>query len=220
VFISGKVFFSALSFAWRKGFMAGFAPASASPTIFRRASTLVIPAPGLGQLVILPPPCVRCGAPADGKPVEKTFSWHHPAVYLAILAGLLIYVVLAVVIRKSIKVRVPLCARHAQRRSLAVTLAWVLPLAGIADAIILSQFDSVNGGIVALITIALVLAGLIIWAVAGNPIRPSFIDQNRGEFTGFCDVYLQQFPEGIQLATNPSQVLSPPSGTPPPPPIA
>ena len=194
--------------------MAGFASAPAVSAVVRRGSKLIIPAPLPGQPAILPPPCAKCGAPADGKPVERTYYWHHPAIYLTILAGLLIYVIVALIVRKSMKVRVPLCAGHVQRRSIAVTLAWVLPLIGIADAFVLPQFN-VDGGIVALLTVVLVLAGLVIWAVVASPIRPSFIDPTRGEFTGFCDDYVQQFPETVQLvAAVPSQ-----RNPPPPPPI-
>jgi hypothetical protein len=94
---------------------------------------LIIPAPAPGQAAALPQLCVKCGAPADGKPVVKTFYWHNPAFYLIILAGVLIYVIVAMIVRKSIRVSVPLCAQHAHRRSIAVTLAWVLPLIGISS---------------------------------------------------------------------------------------
>jgi len=135
------------------------------------------------------------------------------ALYLVILAGVLIYAIVAIVVRKSIKVAVPLCVEHAKRRSIAVTLAWVLPLVGIADAFVLPQFH-VDGGIVALITALLILAGLVIWVVVSNPIAPRFIDQNRSEFTGFCAAFLEQFPE----VTQPLPAVQP-SGLGPPPPL-
>jgi hypothetical protein len=200
------------------------ASAPAQHPISRRGTKLIVPAPPTGQAAILPPPCIRCGAPADGKPVEKTLYWHHPAIYLAILAGVLIYVILAMVLRKSIKVRVPLCAHHAKRRGTAITLAWVLPLVGIADAFILPQFN-VDGGVVALITVVLILTGLVTWAVVANPIRPSLINQFQAEFTGVCRAYLQQVPEWVQPAVVvpsqqfPSQQI-PPQQIPPPPPVS
>jgi hypothetical protein len=197
--------------------MAGSAPAISALPIVRQGLQLIVPAPPPGQPAILPPLCIKCGAPADGKPVERTIYWHHPAVYLLILAGLLIYAIVAIVVRKSIKVRMPLCARHAQRRSIAVTLAWVLPLVGIADAIILPQFD-VDGGIVALITIVLVVTGLVLWGVVSSPLRPKSIDQYRGIFTGCCQIFLEQFPEGSQMP--PVSTLPPQIPPPPPPPIA
>jgi hypothetical protein len=123
----------------------------------------------------------------------------------------LIYVIVAVIVRKSMKVSVPLCAQHAQRRSTAVTLAWVLPLIGLVDVFVLPRFH-VDGGLVALITIVLIFTGIIIWAVVGLPIRPKRIDQYRGEFSGFCETFLQQFPEAV-----PQVAAVPPQGPPPPP---
>lgn len=179
--------------------------------IVRQGSALIIPVAGPGQAAVLPPQCIKCGGPADGKPVERTYYWHHPALYVLILAGLLIYAVVAIVVRKGMKVRVSLCLRHAQRRSIGVTLAWVLPVVGIADAVILPQLN-VDGGVVALIAIALIFTGLVIWAVMGNPIRPKSIDQYRGVFTGFCETFLQQFQETV-----PQTLSSSPQAPPPPP---
>jgi len=169
---------------------------------------LIIPLAGLGQTAVLRPQCIKCGAPADGKPVERTYYWHHPALYLLIVSPL-IYLIVAVVVRKGMKVRVSLCLQHAQRRSIGVTLAWVLPVAGIADALILPQLN-VDGGVVALITVVLIVAGLVIWAVVGNPIRPKSIDQYRGVFTGFGENFLQQFQETAAEAPAVPQVPPPP----------
>lgn len=186
------------------------------PAITRRGSRLIVPVPPPGQSAVLPAvTCIRCGAPAEGKPLTKTYFWHHPALYLIILAGVLIYLIVAVIVRKSIKVAVPLCAQHRQRRSIGVTLAWVLPVIGIADAFILPQFN-VDTGIVVLVVTVLILAGIVIWAVVGSPIRPRKIDQFCGEFTGFCETYLQQFPEFVA----PQPMAVPASGQLPPPPPA
>lgn len=197
--------------------MAAYAPAPVSSAIVRQGSKLIFAAPAPGQAVELPPMCIRCGVASNGKPLKKTFYWHHPAIYLVLLISPIIYVIVALVVRKTMKVNVPLCLEHAKRRSIWVTLAWVLPLIGLADAIILPQFN-VDGGIVALLTTALVLAGLVIWAVVGSPIRPKFIDQSRGEFSGFCEVFLQQFSEGSTQVPAPVQQFSMPSQGPPPPP--
>jgi hypothetical protein len=172
--------------------MASNIPAPMSYPIMRDGEKMIVP---VMQPAVLPPFCVKCGAPANGKPVVKTFSWHHPALYLVILVGLLIYVIVALIVRKSVKLSVPLCARHAQKRSTAVTLSWVIPLIGIADAFILPNLG-VDGGVVALICIACVLAGAVIWAVVGYPIRPRYIDQYSAVFTGVCEDYLRQFPPG------------------------
>src|SRR5262249_21825817 len=170
---------------------------------------LVLPVPPGCQAGALPPQCIKCGARANGKPVVKTFYWHHPALYLVILAGVLIYAIVAIVVRKSIKVAVPLCAEHAKRRSIAVTLAWVLPLIGFADIFVLSQLN-VNGGIIALLTVGLLLAGMVIWAVVAIPMRPTMIAATRGEFTGVCATFLEQFPEAERVGPATPQAMVPP----------
>jgi hypothetical protein len=142
--------------------------------------------------VPLPAVCVKCGAPADGKPVEKTFYWHPPWVYVLIFLGLLIYVIVALVMRKQMRVRVPFCRQHAERRRGMLILALILPVIGIADSFILPSYG-VDTGLVVLVAIALILAGLVLWAVFGPPIRPTFIDPYQGIFTGCCEEFLRQF---------------------------
>jgi hypothetical protein len=173
--------------------MATFIPQPNAPQIVRSGSHVFIALPPEGQAVYLPPFCVKCGQPATDKPIVKRFSWHQPAYFLLILVGLLIYVIVALIVRKTIRVGVPLCAQHAQRRSLWLTLAWVLPVIGIADAFVLPRFNVDPGWIVSLV-VMFVLAGLVIWAVAGNPIRPRSIDSFSAEFSGFCDLFLEQIP--------------------------
>jgi hypothetical protein len=173
--------------------MATFIPEPNAPQIVRSGSHVFIALPPEGQAVYLPPFCVKCGQPASGNPIVKRFSWHHPAVYLLILVALLIYVIVALIVRKTIRVGVPLCAQHAQRRSLWITLAWVLPLIGIADAFVLPRF-TVDPDWIVLLVVAFILAGLVIWAVVGNPIRPRSIDNFSAEFSGFCEPFLEQIP--------------------------
>src|SRR5262249_16277274 len=161
--------------------MAGFMTATAPAPIVRQGNTLVIPANHSGGVVVLPRVCVRCGAAANGRPVTKNFGWHHPGLYVLLISPL-IYVIVAVIVQKRMRIRVPLCAQHAQRRSLFVTLAWVLPLIGIADVFVLSRLN-VDGGLVGLICVALVLAGLVVVAVVSHPTCPGVIDPPLGRFT-------------------------------------
>ncbi|CAD0303894.1 hypothetical protein CFBP498_05000 [Xanthomonas hortorum pv. vitians] len=48
----------------------------------------------------LPPRCVKCNAPVDDLPRRYIFHWHHPVIYLALLMGILPYLILAIVLRK------------------------------------------------------------------------------------------------------------------------
>jgi hypothetical protein len=84
----------------------------------------------------LPPVCAQCGEPASDR-ITKVFSWHPPWIAVTILAGLLIYIILAMVLTKRMTVRVPFCGLHRNhwsKRNLIIGLS----AAGIAALGILS----------------------------------------------------------------------------------
>lgn len=60
---------------------------------------------------LLPSVCAVCGEPADARK-RKTFSWHTPLAYLGLLAGLLPFIIIALILTKRMTVHVPLCERH------------------------------------------------------------------------------------------------------------
>lgn len=78
----------------------------------------------------LPPRCIKCNAPTDMPSRRYIFHWHHPVIYLALLMGVLPYVILAIALRKRSAHVLTLCAHHEQRRVryVAITMASVLAL--------------------------------------------------------------------------------------------
>lgn len=69
----------------------------------------------LSRDALLPECCVKCGAP-PAMHLNRKLAWHHPAVYLTILVNLFVYIVVALLVRKTAKVRVPVCAACNARR--------------------------------------------------------------------------------------------------------
>jgi hypothetical protein len=70
----------------------------------------------------LPDVCMKCGAPATAR-VSRTFSWYPEWVWITILAGLLIFVILAIILTKRMRVQVPFCDLHKKHwfnRNLAI----------------------------------------------------------------------------------------------------
>ena len=63
-----------------------------------------------------PDRCVKCNAPAEGYRLKQALYWHPAWVYLLILPGVLIYAIVALVIRKSYVGHVGLCPTHRARR--------------------------------------------------------------------------------------------------------
>ena len=116
-----------------------------------------------------PDRCIRCNAPAEGWRLKKKISWHPSGYYLLILFNLIIYAIVAVIVRHSAKVQFPLCADHRRRRRWAIALGWLLVLGSfpvmIGAAVLSSglkppQDDVVNfGGII--LGLVMMLVGLI-----------------------------------------------------------
>jgi hypothetical protein len=59
----------------------------------------------------LPDVCMKCGAPAAVYK-NKTFSWLPGWVYVLLLAGVLVFVIVALILTKRRRVCVPLCEKH------------------------------------------------------------------------------------------------------------
>lgn len=86
----------------------------------------------------LPPRCIKTGEPAETA-VSKTLYWHHPALFVLVIPGILIYAIVALILRKSMTFAFPLTWRS--RRKLRVRIA-------IAVVSLLLAFTSLIGGMV------------------------------------------------------------------------
>ena len=158
--------------------------------VYRKGKVIVVP-----RGAVLPPFCVKCGAPAadDGK--KTSFSWHSRWLYLLILfTGPLFYVIVALVVRKKVDLIMPLCEAH---RRLRRQLFWagILLVAGSAPAAIFyEEVLSGSTGWAVLLTFVLFMAGLIVFSPARAFLRPVCIDETRGEaeFEGLTESVLAQ----------------------------
>lgn len=70
-------------------------------------------------------------APANGQRLKRSLSWHHPALFLVVLAGLLVYVIVALIVRQTAKIEVGICDTHRRRRLVAIAAGWLVFLSGV-----------------------------------------------------------------------------------------
>ena len=68
--------------------------------------------------------CVKCGAASSTAPL-MTFGWDTPVIYLSILAGVVVYLILALILRQTVSFRVGLCQHHATLRKAWLVGAWI-----------------------------------------------------------------------------------------------
>ncbi|HYU34954.1 MAG TPA: hypothetical protein VEW48_22620 [Thermoanaerobaculia bacterium] len=126
----------------------------------------------------LPYRCLVCNQPASVQFPRKMY-WHHPWVYLMILPGILIYAIIAMIVRKRADVVLPLCAEHAAKRKRSATWGNLLLISGFVvmfgSCSLIDSAGDGNFGLVLGLGFLLLIVGLIV-AVGANPVVPKKID--------------------------------------------
>lgn len=83
------------------------------------------------KLAPFPDICLKSNEPATRR-LKRSLTWHHPAAYLAILAHVFIYVVIALIIRKTATIQIPLTDEWYARRQRRMLFSWGGALLSIA----------------------------------------------------------------------------------------
>lgn len=97
--------------------------------LFRKGNQLV-----MHKQASLPDRCVKSNQPAGGLRLRRSLSWHHPMLYLTLFIGVLIFVILAVILRKQATIEIGLSEEWFRKRRSAILVGWILALSGIAIA--------------------------------------------------------------------------------------
>jgi hypothetical protein len=109
--------------------------------------------------------------------------------YLLIFVGVIFYFIVALVVRKTVKLEVPFCGAHLAWRTRMNITGAVLLIAAVPASFLLSALD-VGGGSVALIGVVLALSGLVVLAVVGSSFSAVYIDETYAKFRGACEQFL------------------------------
>ncbi|NJN57966.1 MAG: hypothetical protein HC879_10940 [Leptolyngbyaceae cyanobacterium SL_5_9] len=145
----------------------------------------------------LPDRCVKTNQPAKGKRFKTTLYWHHPAIYLLLLLNVLIYIIVAITVRKKAVIHIGVTEEVLQKRGRAILWGWGAGIAGVVlffSALAIPSGSAV-GGLFALLSPFLILGGLI-----GGIARSTLISVDRIEdeyvwIRGVSKEYLALLPE-------------------------
>lgn len=135
-----------------------------------------------------PQRCVKCNAPLRAEQMRRRdFAWHHPALYLVLLLNLLLYVLIAVLVRKRSRHVVGLCERHLRRRRIFIAIGWsclIWPFVGVA-------FER-QGGVLYGVLLAAVTA--IVGVVGSRVMVARRIDAYHARFAGCGKDFVASLP--------------------------
>lgn len=151
---------------------------------------------------VFPDCCVKCNASAEGRRWNRKLWWHHPAFYLLIIfPGLLIYVIVALCVRKSATVSVGMCRKHQAVRRNAILLGWLLSLIGLTGLFggIFMSADRAyrNSSLPALVIVAGLVAlvvGLILGMLLSRVVYPTRIEGDYVWLRGAGEKFLGEIP--------------------------
>jgi hypothetical protein len=164
---------------------AAYQQVPANAGVWRDGSTII-----LYKGSLLPHACVKCSREASQNVLRKTYSWHHPALYILIISPL-IYIIVALIVRKTALVHVPLCEAHRSRRRNFMLIASAAFVAGLGCFFIPGALNEVWP---ILLGILLFLGGAITGIVGTQILTPKKIDDQYAWLNGAGTAYLNQLP--------------------------
>lgn len=141
----------------------------------------------------MPHRCVKCNEPADPPTKARKVYWHHPGLYLLLLINALIYVIVAIAVRKKAFVSAGLCKEHKSRRRIAMTLSWTGALGGI----VLMYFGADSSfGIWGMIAgLVVILASIVGGLIFGRTVYARKIDKTYVRLKGCGIAFLDSLPQ-------------------------
>ncbi|MBN2715627.1 MAG: hypothetical protein JXX14_07205 [Deltaproteobacteria bacterium] len=122
-----------------------------------------------------PDRCAVCNAPVSGPKLTRRFFWHPSWIYLLFLVSWLIYLIVALIVRKKGTVHISVCEEHRKRRtagiliaSLGTALSLILLIAG---AVMSDSNGAVAGAMVLLGIVGIILC-LVLGLVMAKTVAP------------------------------------------------
>jgi len=76
----------------------------------------------------LPDICLKSNGKATRR-LPRSLSWHHPAIFILVVISPLIYIIVALIVRKTATIQLPLTDEWYARRRWRMLIAWSLALA-------------------------------------------------------------------------------------------
>lgn len=168
--------------------LAGADVRAASDRIWRDEKVLVV-ARDAGDL---PHRCVKCNEAAEEPTKTRKLYWHHPGIYLTLVISPIVYIIVALVARKTAKLSPGLCARHKQRRSLGIAIGWGGFLLCFIGMVIAFNSEKPDLGLLLLLaTVGVIITGMFMSRI----LYARRIDDRYVRLLGCGEAFLAELPE-------------------------
>lgn len=144
---------------------------------------------------VLPNLCVQTNQPTQER-LRRRLYWHSPWVYLLVLVSLLVYVIVALIVRQKADIQIGLSRERLVRRRWVIFFAWVGFLGGIVVTIV--GLGNTNAGgfgwLVVLSGFILLLGSAITGMLLSRIVAPTRITARYVWLKGVHPLYLAALP--------------------------
>jgi len=139
----------------------------------------------------LPPRCVKTNQPTAAV-LKRTFYYMSPWIYLLLLAHVLIFIVVALLVRKTATLHVGLSEEAQAARRRGILNAWTAALAGVG--MIVGAFPAESWWL-GLAGAGVLMAAMIYGARKASVLSARLIDDQYAHLKGVCPEFLEDLPE-------------------------
>ena len=143
----------------------------------------------------LPHRCVKCNEPAAEPIKTRKVYYHHPALYLLVFGYAIIYIIVALIVRKTAEINPGLCDEHKKQRAKWIAIGWFGALGSLFLLPMLAAALSIDFGPWMLVCITLFLGFAITGVVKARILYPKKIDARYARLKGADESFLASLPE-------------------------
>ena len=145
----------------------------------------------MGRNALLPNHCIKCNEPVTSK-LKRNIYWHSPFLYLLILISILVYAIVALIVRRRARIEVGICDKHLSQRRWVITISWLIFVGSIVSFIVGLAYDH---PLLLLLSLFLFLGSIIFGAAKGRAVVVGRIDKEYIWLKGVRRQYLEALPE-------------------------
>lgn len=162
--------------------------------VWRQGNLLV-----MHKMAVLPDVCIKSNQPADGYRLKRKLSHHHPAIVLAVLVNVLLYIILAAIMAKRATVMIGLSPQWRAIRKRRMAISWMGSLIGLGMLIFGlvtldgPQRNDGTGGILVLLGIVGMIGFLLYGLIGARMISAKKIDDDHVYIKGAHPDFLARF---------------------------
>ncbi|RPI81628.1 MAG: hypothetical protein EHM42_10385 [Planctomycetaceae bacterium] len=134
--------------------------------------------------------------------LSRRLPWHHPLIYLVLLASPCLYIIVAMIVQSRADVQIGLCQARRSRRRWTIAAAWLGALLGFALMMVgftlaggTASNNDPTGILVVFAGLALILASGITGALLSAIVTPEKITDEYVSLKGVHPEFLDRFPE-------------------------